>query len=340
MPSDYDAITRRNEERLGTDTASRKTQLSLYSNATQFVYEILRNADDCGATEVFFKLLGDSIVIEHNGKPFTPEDVEGITYFGKSTSRDDFVKAGHFGIGFKSVFAVTATPIIISGDEHFKIYGLYRVREYPDSVSENPAPFDKLSTRIILPFNHETEKPDFIEELMSPKKAYQRIEECLSKPDMNTLLFTRSVQKFRWETYDRYTRYLQKIPHGDRVVHIDANEQLVRKVGNVGPATYGSMQQRTKQGGIQIQVQVDGSSTPNPHEYLRFEKNVAEETNKPKHCRISVAFGREWNEGKWKFIRLEPGQVFIEYFPAAKERSGLGSTSKHPSPQMPRVTLF
>ena len=49
----------------------------------------------------------------------------------KGTSREDLVKTGRFGIGFKSVFAFTATPIIISWPEHFQIYGLYRVREYP-----------------------------------------------------------------------------------------------------------------------------------------------------------------------------------------------------------------
>ena len=56
MPSDYKAITKYNEEQLGRDTASRKTQISMYSDSTHFVYEILQNADDYGAKEVFFKL--------------------------------------------------------------------------------------------------------------------------------------------------------------------------------------------------------------------------------------------------------------------------------------------
>ena len=58
MPSNYKAITERNEARLGTDTASRKTQISIYANSTQFVYELLQNADDCGATEILFKFWG------------------------------------------------------------------------------------------------------------------------------------------------------------------------------------------------------------------------------------------------------------------------------------------
>ena len=131
MPSNYEAITEHNEDQLGKDTASRKTQVSMYSDPTHFVYELLQNADDYGATEVLFKLSEEDIVIEHNGVPFKEENVKAITYIGKSTSREDLVKTGRFGIGFKSVFAFTATPIIISGSEHFKIYGLYRVKEYP-----------------------------------------------------------------------------------------------------------------------------------------------------------------------------------------------------------------
>ena len=66
MPSDYKAITKHNEERLGSDTASRKTQVSMYSDSAHFVYEILQKpADDYGATEVAFKLSKNEIVIEY-----------------------------------------------------------------------------------------------------------------------------------------------------------------------------------------------------------------------------------------------------------------------------------
>ena len=194
MPSDYKSITAHNEQQLGRDTASRKTQVSMYSDSTHFVYEILQNADDYGATQVCFKLSENKIVIEHNGEPFTEKNVKAITYFGKSTSRDDLVKTGRFGVGFKSVFAFTAKPIIISDNEHFQIYGLYRIREYP-----YPDGFSRCRTRIVLPFNHESEQPDFVEKLMRREEAYTQISECLTKLNMNTLLFTQNIQEFRWE---------------------------------------------------------------------------------------------------------------------------------------------
>ena len=202
MPSNYQAITEHNEEQLGKDTSSRKSQVSMYSDSTHFVYEILQNADDYGATEVFFKLSKDDIVIEHNGVPFKEENVKAITYFGKSTSREDLVKTGRFGIGFKSVFAFTATPIIISGTEHFQIYGLYCIKEYP-----YPDSFSRSRTRIILPFDHESKQPDFVEELMSKEEAYRQISECLVGLDMNTLLFTRNIREIRWEIGDRSECY-------------------------------------------------------------------------------------------------------------------------------------
>ena len=142
MPSNYEAITEHNEDQLGKDTSSRKTQVSMYSDSTHFVYEILQNADDHDATEVLFKLSKDKVVIEHNGEPFQEKHVKATTYFGKGTSREDLVKTGRFGIGFKSVFAFTATPIIISWPEHFQIYGLYRVKEdpYPEGFSKSRTP--------------------------------------------------------------------------------------------------------------------------------------------------------------------------------------------------------
>ncbi len=193
MPSNYRKITKHNEDQLGKDTGSRKTQVSMYSDPTHFVYELLQNADDYGATEVRFKLSETCLVFEHNGVPFKEENVRAISYFGKGTSRDDLLKTGRFGIGFKSVFAFTASPKIISGDEHFEIYGLYRVREVP-----YPEGFSRDRTQIILPFNHEEEQPDFVETRVSPEEAYRQIEKCLRGLAADTLLFMKNIREVRW----------------------------------------------------------------------------------------------------------------------------------------------
>ena len=223
MPSDYKAITEYNEHQLGQDTASRKTQISMYSDSTHFVYEILQNADDYGATEVLFKLSKNELLIEHNGEPFIEQNVKAITYFGKSTSRDDLVKTGRFGVGFKSVFAFTATPIIISGDEHFQIYGLYRVKEYP-----YPDGFPRCRTRIVIPFNHEVERPNYVEDWTQPEEAFSKISTRLTTLNMNTLLFTRNIREIRWEIDGNSGHYLREdgIDNSVRFTTITDGEQL------------------------------------------------------------------------------------------------------------------
>ena len=202
MASDYEKITAINVKELGTKTRSRKTQVSMYSDFTHFVYEILQNADDYGATQVSFKLSKKELMIEHNGAPFEEENVRAITNFDESTSKKDFNKTGRFGVGFKSVFAVTATPTIASGQEHFQIYGLYRCREHP-----YPSGFRRSRTRITLPFNHETEKPDFVVDQTSANDAYKRISSRLTRLYMNTLLFTQNIREVKWKTTSRSGHY-------------------------------------------------------------------------------------------------------------------------------------
>jgi hypothetical protein len=223
MASDYQEITRHNERQLGLDTSSRKTQICMYSDSTHFVYEILQNADDYGATEVLFSLTQNELIIEHNGQPFNEENVRAITYFGKSTSRDDLVKAGRFGVGFKSVFAFTATPIIISGEEHFRTHGLYRVSEYP-----YPEGFSHSRTRIILPFNHRAEEPDYVEDLLAPEEAYSKISARLTDLNMNTLLFTRNVREIRWQIEGASGHYLREdqLRDGARLTRITDGSTL------------------------------------------------------------------------------------------------------------------
>ena len=55
----------------------------LYPDRAHFIYELLQNAEDTGATEVNFFLNDNALFFEHNGRSFDKEDVEGITNIGK-----------------------------------------------------------------------------------------------------------------------------------------------------------------------------------------------------------------------------------------------------------------
>ncbi|MEN7972685.1 MAG: ATP-binding protein [Verrucomicrobiota bacterium] len=204
MPSDYEAITKQNIKELGERTSSRKSQVNLYSQPTHFIYELLQNADDYGATEVQFELMPDKLILEHNGKPFSEKNVRAISDFENSTSKDDETKTGRFGLGFKSVFAFTATPQIVSGDECFEIYGLYRLRGMTP-----PENMERSLTRIVLPFNHAEESPDFVEQEKSAEEAYAEISAKLKDIGLTTLLFTKNVTEVQWFFGDASGHYLK-----------------------------------------------------------------------------------------------------------------------------------
>ena len=57
----------------------------LYGDRSRFVYEILQNSEDAGATFVKFRLFDDRIEVHHNGLDFTLPDIDSITGIGKST---------------------------------------------------------------------------------------------------------------------------------------------------------------------------------------------------------------------------------------------------------------
>ena len=120
----------------------------LYKDDTHFIYELIQNADDVFATEVGFELRPNELVFYHNGtKDFELKNVIGITGIGASTKVDELNKIGKFGIGFKSVFSITETPRVFSGEFNFEIRNFtvpYRIEPLVKNTG----------TKFILPFKY------------------------------------------------------------------------------------------------------------------------------------------------------------------------------------------
>ena len=98
----------------------------------------------------------DSILIQNNEKGFTRKDIQNITDIGfsnkeKSDERHDI---GENGIGFKSVFALSDTPMIFSNGYHFQ-FDRRKELGYimPEWISEIPLQIDRKITNILLPLN-------------------------------------------------------------------------------------------------------------------------------------------------------------------------------------------
>ena len=180
VPADYGKIRDENVARYGWDTAVLDLLGQLYSERTHFIFELIQNAEDAGATELAFELFGDRLEVRHDGRPFTEADVRGVCGVGQSGKSGDLTKIGQFGIGFKSVYAYTRAPRVYSGGEHFRIDMYVR----PSAV--DPAGEDGGRTLFVFPFDHGT---------VSAATAVREISAALNTIEPGTLLFLTSITR-------------------------------------------------------------------------------------------------------------------------------------------------
>ena len=138
MPADYGTIRAENIARYGWDTAVLDLLGHLYSDRTHFIFELIQNAEDAGASELTFTLFADRLEVRHDGRPFTEADVRGVSGVAQSTKSGDLTSIGRFGIGFKSVYAYTKNPRIYSSEERFRIESY--VRPFPIDPDPEPEP--------------------------------------------------------------------------------------------------------------------------------------------------------------------------------------------------------
>jgi hypothetical protein len=182
MPADYQEIREENIARYGWDTAVLDLLGQLYSERTHFIFELIQNAEDAGATELAFEMFGDRLELRHDGRPFTGADVRGVCGVGKSAKSGDLTAIGKFGIGFKSVYAYTRSPRVHSGDEHFGIENYVR----PFAVERPAVP--SAGTLFVFPFDHDT---------VPAAEAASEIAAALAALQPLILLFLRSITRLR-----------------------------------------------------------------------------------------------------------------------------------------------
>jgi hypothetical protein len=186
MPADYQRIREENIARYGWDTAVLDLLGQLYSERTHFIFELIQNAEDAGATELAFELFEDRLELRHDGRPFTEADVRGVCGVGQSDkARDqagDLTAIGKFGIGFKSVYAYTRTPRIYSGGEAFRIENFVR----PHAVDPLAEPL--AETLFVFPFDHDT---------VPAEVATREIAAALGALQPRILLFLRNIGRLR-----------------------------------------------------------------------------------------------------------------------------------------------
>lgn len=189
----------------------------IYPDTAHFIYELLQNADDCYATEVYFILKKDSLVFKHNGSEhfnITPdrEDVKpyghinSITAY-RSTKTD---KIGKFGIGFKSVYQYTDIPEIY--DDVFKF-----------GITDRMIPYIIDHDYVSYDHKYESRKPGetlFYIKFTDPKTQSREIRAKLDGLE-DPVLFLPNINKITW------------VEPGDGKVHTYSRKQetLLKKQG-------------------------------------------------------------------------------------------------------------
>lgn len=261
----------------------------LYPDTAHFIYELLQNAEDMNATVVRFILDTNGIDFEHNGtkRSFNIADIDAITNIGhNSQKKDDPTSIGKFGVGFKAVFAYTATPIIHSGDNHFQIKD-YFVPEFQGVQKVNTKDKDGVSwTKFSFPFNN-------------PKKpANAAFAECLDglkTLDSSAILFLQNIKKIEY-----------MLPSGDFgfVERIRGENHHVT---------------------VKYQKPADPTEISSSWLRFSKLVSITDDQGKQKQLSIAAAFALEY-DSRNKRERIVPvkggGKTFI-YFPAEKEYSGL-----------------
>lgn len=185
-------------------TGIRRIVEDLYPDSAHFIYELLQNAEDTGATEVEFQLTDDRLSFEHNGRPFSEEDIFGITDVGEGTKFNDVDTIGNFGVGFKAVFAYTEAPRIWSPTYSFEINELVLPSLLKDRTDLNG------KTRFEFPFNNPKKPQD---------EAFNEVARGLRELAETTLLFLSNINAINWNINDCEHGAILRVEHSD--VHVE-----------------------------------------------------------------------------------------------------------------------
>lgn len=205
-----------------------------YSDQAHFIYELLQNADDAGATEAKFELYGNRLVFKHNGSrhfsvsnPDTEEadtengvlgDINAITSIANSNKTS--AEIGKFGVGFKSVFQYTTTPKIY--DPNFRFYiDRFIVPVQIEDDYEKRLPNE---TVFIFPFNHPQKTAEI---------AYCDIEKKL-KTLKYPILFLSNLKYVSLEFSDTLGLYGKNIDENKSFKENGITAELIKLTHNIG----------------------------------------------------------------------------------------------------------
>ena len=216
MALDYRKIRKDKELQYGWDVGNYGQYFAdQYAYRAHFIFELLQNAEDAlrergaewqGSRAVAFSLTKKKLRFSHFGRPFNETDVRGICDIGRSAKSDDLTAIGRFGIGFKSVYAITDRPEVHSGPEDFAI------ENYVLPVAAQTIERNTDDTVFLLPLKSDEES------------TYDDVASGLIGLGASSLLFLRHIDEVQWHIDDgrsgHYLRESKSLEEGIRRVTV------------------------------------------------------------------------------------------------------------------------
>ena len=261
----------------------------LYPDTAHFIFELLQNAEDMNATNVRFELDPEGIYFEHNGskRTFNLDDIDAITNIGHNVQKkDDPTSIGKFGVGFKAVFAYTATPEIQSGEYHFQIKDYF----VPDFKSKKYIKKSKIKdttiTRFYFPFNNPQKATDI---------AYRETLNGLKALDNSSILFLQNIKKIEFALSRKEVGFVERIDNDSNFVNIRCKGYDTKAITESVWLKFSSIEEITDEHGNLKTLPIS----------------------------IAYAIGEDKKDKKTSIVPIKGGGKTFIYFPAEKEHSGL-----------------
>ena len=221
---DKDGMLRRALERI----------IQLYTDKSHFVYELLQNAEDAGASKIKFEQYIDRLIVVHDGHPFSMENLQGLCDIGKSDKINNLNQIGEFGVGFKSVFGICETVRLYSHPSKKDLEKGYQ--QFAVEIKDFTHPVDIDDQDVPQGYTTKFEFPYSVGFTFSGFTTVDKLNTVLSKRLQNmgitTLLFMKNLQSIDYKidlpqlkTSGSYL--LDKVPVNDHC-------SLVSAIGETG----------------------------------------------------------------------------------------------------------
>ena len=155
---------------------------TVFNSSHKYIYELLQNADDVGATEVELNIQGETLLFSHSGSHFRPSDVEKICDNAqpRGNKAGEIDKTGYKGVGFKANFCISNRITVLSKHVCFRFdqESFKQPLDYPWPIMPIWTNKDAFLSSLDI------HKVHFYLERIDPIKVCREIEEIFLSPEV------------------------------------------------------------------------------------------------------------------------------------------------------------